>query len=258
VNNVSFETEDRIPVDPSAHAEGARPAGAERLNGNGFFRFKIGDFQATVISDGYGELPVWPIFAANATEAEGDPVLKTNFMQPVIQIMNNPLVVDTRRKRILVDTSFGEKLGPSFGSFPWLQANLGRAGITAESIDLVVMSHGHLDHIGGLVAKSGALAYPRAQFVFVDTEWNYWTGIRFENEVNSSPMPDPFKKNTIGAARENLPPVADRSRFVKQGGEVTNGVHYVAGRDIRRLMPQSCSPRARSSSCIWATSPMSR
>src|SRR5260370_34864393 len=41
-------------------------------------------------------------------------------------------------------------------------------------------------------------------------------------------MHDPFKKATIGAARENLPPVADRSRFVKQGGEITSGVHYIA------------------------------
>jgi hypothetical protein len=38
----------------SAQAEDARQAGAESLNGNGFYRFKIGDFQATVISDGYG------------------------------------------------------------------------------------------------------------------------------------------------------------------------------------------------------------
>jgi glyoxylase-like metal-dependent hydrolase (beta-lactamase superfamily II) len=164
----------------------------------------------------------------NASEAELAPVLKANFMQPVIQATNNMLVVDTGRERILVDTGFGEKLGPSFGSFPGLEANLRRAGITPESIDLVVMSHGHLDHIGGLVTKSGALAFPKAQFVFVDTEWNYWTGSRYESEVNSSPMPDAFKKATIGAARENLPPVADRSRFVKQGGEITGGVHYVA------------------------------
>jgi glyoxylase-like metal-dependent hydrolase (beta-lactamase superfamily II) len=77
------------------------------------------------------------------------------------------------------------------------------------------------------VTKSGALAFPNAQFVFVDTEWNYWTGSRFESEVDSSPLPDLFKKGTIGAARENLPPVAGRSRFVKQGGEITSGVHYV-------------------------------
>ena len=212
----------------SAQAEDARQAGAESLNGNGFYRFKIGDFQATVISDGYGPIPVGPILATNASEAELAPVLKANFMPPVIQATNNILVVDTGRERLLVDTGFGEKLGPSFGSFPGLEANLCRAGITPGSIDLVVTSHCHLDHIGGLVTKSGALAFPKAQFVFVDTEWNYWTGSRYESDVNSSPMPDPFKQATIGAARENLPPVADQSRFVKQGGEITGGVHYIA------------------------------
>jgi glyoxylase-like metal-dependent hydrolase (beta-lactamase superfamily II) len=212
----------------SAKAEDARQAGAESLNGNGFYRFKIRDFQATVISDGYGPIPVGPIFAANVSEAELAPVLKANFMEPVIQATNNPLVVDTGRERILVDTGFGEKIGPPFGSFPGLEENLRRAGITLESIDLVVISHCHLDHIGGLVTKSGAPAFPKAQYVFVDTEWNYWTGSRYESDVNSSPMPDPFKQATIGAARENLPPVAERSRFVKQGGEITGGVHYVA------------------------------
>src|SRR5580693_2406662 len=212
----------------STKAEDARQAGAESLNGNGFYRFKIGDFQATVISDGYGPIPVGPIFAMNVSEAELAPVLKANFMPAVIQATNNILVVDTGRERLLVDTGFGEKIGPPFGSFPRLEANLRRAGITPESIDLVVISHCHLDHIGGLVTKSGALAFPKAQFVFVDAEWNYWTGNRYESDVNSSPMPDPFKQATIGAARENLPPVADRSRFVKQGGEITSGVHYIA------------------------------
>src|SRR2546427_4542499 len=133
----------------SAQAEDARQAGTEPLNGDGFYRFKIGDFQATVISDGYGQIPLRPIFAMNASEAELAPVLKANFMQPVIQITNNMLVVDTGRERILVDSGFGEKLGPSFGSFPGLEANLRRAGIAPESIELVVTSHGHLDHIGG-------------------------------------------------------------------------------------------------------------
>jgi glyoxylase-like metal-dependent hydrolase (beta-lactamase superfamily II) len=137
-------------------------------------------------------------------------------------------VVDTGRERILVDNGFGEKLGPTFGNFPGLEANLRRAGIRPRSIDLVVTSHGHLDHIGGLATKSGALAFPEAHFVFVDTEWNYWTGNRYESEINSSPMPDPFKQGTIAAARENLPLVAERSRFVKQGGEITSGVHYIA------------------------------
>lgn len=221
-------TATRLLTPGSAQAEGPHQAGAEAQNGNGFYRFKIGDFQATVISDGYGQLPIGPILAMNAPDAELSAVSRANFMQPVIQSTSNMLVVDTGRERILVDTGFDEKLGPSFGGFPGLEANLRRAGILPESIDLVVTSHGHLDDIGGLVTKSGALAFPKAQFVFVDTEWNYWTGSRYEGEVNGSPMPDPFKRGTIGAARENLPPVANRSRFVKQGGEITSGVHYVA------------------------------
>src|ERR1700730_4539334 len=211
----------------SAQAVGVRQAGAEPLNGDGFYRFKIGDFQATVISDVSGQMPIRPILAMNVSEAELALVLKANFMEPVIQITNNILVVDTGRERILVDSGFGEKLGPSFGSFAGLEANLRRAGIAPESIDLVVTSHGHLDHIGGFVTKSGALAFPKAQVIFVDTEWNYWTGSRYESEVNSSPMPDQFRKGTIGAARDNLPQVANRSRCVKQGGEITTGVHYI-------------------------------
>src|SRR6202045_2522498 len=178
-----------LPPAP-AGAEAASQAGAEPLNGDGFYRFKIGDFQATVISDGYGQIPIRPILAMNVSEAELAPVLKANFMQPAIQITNNILVVDTGRERILVDSGFGEKLGPSYGSFPGLEANLRRAGISPESVDLVVTSHGHLDHIGGFVRKSGELAFPKAQFVFVDTEWNYLTGSRSESEVKSWPMPD--------------------------------------------------------------------
>src|SRR5260221_2993674 len=196
-------TATRLITTASARSENARQAGADPLNGDGFYRFKIGDFQATVISDGSGQIPIRPILAMNVCEAELAPVLKANFMQAVIQITNNILVVDTGRERILVDTGFGEKLGPSFGSFPGLDANLRRARIAPESIDLVVTSHGHLDHIGGFVTKAGALAFPKAQFVFVDTEWNYWTGSRYESEVNNSPMPDQFKKGTIGAARDN-------------------------------------------------------
>jgi hypothetical protein len=106
---------------PSARAEGASQAAAEPLNGDGFYRFKIGDFQAVVISDGYGQIPIRPILAMNVSEAELAPVLKANFIQPVIEITNNILVVDTGRERVVVDSGFGEKLGPSFGSFPGLE-----------------------------------------------------------------------------------------------------------------------------------------
>src|SRR5258708_5422215 len=82
-------TATRFLTPASARAEGASQAGAEPLNGNGFYRFKIGDFQATVVSDGYGQLPIGPILAMNAPEAELASVLKANFMQPMIQATSN-------------------------------------------------------------------------------------------------------------------------------------------------------------------------
>src|SRR5579862_8199929 len=99
-------------------------------NGSGFYRFKIGNFQATVISDGYGKVPIGPIFAPNASERELAATLKANFMQPMVQATSNMLVVDTGRERLLVDSGWGEKIGPSFGQFPRLEANLKLAGIS--------------------------------------------------------------------------------------------------------------------------------
>ena len=211
-----------------SRAETGGQADTSQTNGSGFYRFKVGDFQATVISDGFGEVPLQPIFAPNASEAEFKAALKANFIGPMAQGTSNILVVDTGRERILIDSGWGEKLGPAFGNFPKLQTNLQRAGIAPDSIDLVVVSHGHLDHIGGLVTKSGVPAFPNATFVFVDTEWNYWTGKQFEAEVAKSPMPDAFKQGIVSAAKDNLPPIASRSRFVKQGGEIATGVNYVS------------------------------
>jgi hypothetical protein len=77
----------------------------------------------------------------------------------------------------------------------------------------------------GKITVGNSLSQPTGQRLL---EWSYWTGNRYESDANSSPMPDLFKQATIGAARENLPPVADRSRFLKRGGEIASGVHYVA------------------------------
>jgi len=203
-------------------------ASATDLQSAGFYQFKIGDFKATVISGGHGMFPFWPAFAANQPEAAVLPVLEANYLKPVNQFTCNVLVVDTGRERILVDTGLGEVLGPNFGRFSDLDANLRRAGIPPESIDIVLITHGHIDHIAGIVRKDGSLAFPNARYAFADKEWTYWTGNRFEADVNGSPMPDELKQGMIWAAKTNLLPIKDKVQLAKADGEVAPGVHLIA------------------------------
>ena len=158
----------RLDVGSEANANDA-PASSQP-HGGGYYRFGIGGFKATVISDGYGSVPFWPIFAANQPESSTEAFLKENRLGPTPQFTNNVLVVDTPTDRVLVDTGFGDVLGPASGQFPWLVQNLGRAGIPTESITTVIITHVHLDHVAGIITKSGDHVFPNAKYVIVDDE----------------------------------------------------------------------------------------
>jgi glyoxylase-like metal-dependent hydrolase (beta-lactamase superfamily II) len=216
------------PYSFATPAAAAETASATDLQCAGFYRFNIGDFKATVISDGHGMIPFWPTLAANQPEAAVLPALEASYLKPVNQFTCNMLVVDTGREKILVDTGFGEVLGPKFGHFSDLKVNLLRAGIPPESIDVVLTTHGHIDHIAGIVSKDGSLAFPNARYAFAEKEWTYWTGNRFEADTNGSSMLDYLKQGTIWAAKTNLPPIKDKVQFVKADGEVAHGVHLIA------------------------------
>jgi glyoxylase-like metal-dependent hydrolase (beta-lactamase superfamily II) len=204
------------------------PAGGSQPHGGGYYRFSIGSMRATVISDGYGNVPFWPIFAANQPASATEDFLKDNRLGPAPQFTNNLLVVDTPADRVLVDTGFGDVLGPSSGQFPWMVQNLERAGIPAESITMVIITHIHLDHVAGIVTKSGGHVFPKARYVVVDDELTYWTGNRFEADVNASKAPEEFKKAAIFAAKTYLPPIRQRMQVVRPGVEVTPGITLIA------------------------------
>ena len=136
-------------------------------------------------------------------------------------------MVDTPADRVLVDTGFGDVLGPSSGQFPWMVQNLERAGIPAESITMVIITHIHLDHVAGIVTKSGGHVFPKARYVVVDDELTYWTGNRFEADVNASKAPEEFKKAAIFAAK-TYPPIRQRMQVVRPGVEVTPGITLIA------------------------------
>ena len=47
--------------------------------------------------------------------------------------------------------------------------------MTPAEITDVVLTHGHPDHIGGVLDASGKPAFPHAQYTMSKTEWDFWT-----------------------------------------------------------------------------------
>jgi hypothetical protein len=96
------------------------------------------------------------------------------------------LYVDTGKDRIVVDAGQGPAGNGSL--YEELRAN----GIHPDSITKVLITHGHGDHISGLLRDAGTPAFPNAKIYISRTEWDFWTapnvnisGIAFPPEVQA-------------------------------------------------------------------------
>jgi glyoxylase-like metal-dependent hydrolase (beta-lactamase superfamily II) len=195
------------------------------------YRFRFGGFEianvmdSKVVRDG-----LYPAFCGNqAAEAAQDVARRNNieidrFEHPFI-----PTLVNTGRQLVLFDTGNGalRREHERFrGRVPDgdLVARLGQAGYKAEDIDVVVITHGHPDHIGGLT-EGGAPAFPSARYVFGATEFDYW---RRGDNVRE---PRKFNRELF---MQICAPLADRASFIKPGDDVVPGIRAVdaAGHSI--------------------------
>lgn len=110
----------------------------------------------------------------------------------------NCLLVAAPDALVLVDTGLGAAEHPFGGSGGGLWQELAHVGVKPDDVDVVVVSHGHLDHIGGLTV-AGKPAFPHARFVIAEDEWRYWT---------SSCVLDGLPELVATPPREQLPPLA--------------------------------------------------
>jgi glyoxylase-like metal-dependent hydrolase (beta-lactamase superfamily II) len=88
----------------------------------------------------------------------------------------NCLLVETPAGRVLIETGIGERLPEKSVAMRGYEgkpivAAMEAAGFEPGSVDLVVMSHLHFDHAGGLLRSDGSKAFPRARIVAQRGEW---------------------------------------------------------------------------------------
>ncbi|TNF87190.1 MAG: MBL fold metallo-hydrolase [Gammaproteobacteria bacterium] len=106
------------------------------------------------------------------------------------------LVVDTGERRIVVDTCIGNDKERSIPNWSNLQtsflADLEAAGYPRESIDTVLCTHMHVDHVGWntmLVDGKWVPTFPNARYLLAEKEFEYWNGAEAD-ALNTGVMED--------------------------------------------------------------------
>lgn len=121
------------------------------------------------------------------------------------------LITDGDRS-IMIDAGIGDiaQEGMVAGLMPEAVDAL---GIPRESVETVVYTHMHYDHIGGS-RRDGRIVFPNARHVFHTKEWDFWKG----SESEMAP-----------AARQIMQPLfeADVVDFIDRDTEILSGVTAV-------------------------------
>lgn len=188
----------------------APPLGAVRPT---YYRFQLGGFEVTTLLDGAIQLEgPHPIFGQDQSPEAVQQLAEANFLPATqMEIVFTPVVVNTGSELVLFDSGNPTERRPGAGN---LVATLQAAGIDPGQIDVVVITHMHPDHIGGLMAD-GAPTYPNARYVTGETEYDFWS-----KDEHLSGATEAAAK----LVQANVVPLADRIAFIKDEGEVVPGI----------------------------------
>src|ERR1700726_4224959 len=136
----------------------------------GFYRMKVGDLEVTALFDGHAVFdPHW----LNGTKAMMDGVAEALHEDPhMLDVSDEGFLVNTGTKLILVDAGAGTWWGG--GALGRLVGSLRSAGYTPEEVDIVLLTHLHSDHVGGLTTQDGKRVFPNAEVYVAKAESDFW------------------------------------------------------------------------------------
>ncbi len=188
---------------PLAAAATASRAAAPMMGAGSapYNRFKLGDFEVTTILAGSRAVPdPQQIFGMNVSPKEFAQVsAAANLPTDQAQFFFTPTAVNTGTELILFDTGLA-----AAGT----TAALAAAGYTPDMVDVVVITHMHGDHIGGLM-NGDAPTYPNARYVTGSAEFDAW---------------DMSGNDTFEA---QMRPLAEQTKMVDAGADVAGGITSV-------------------------------
>jgi glyoxylase-like metal-dependent hydrolase (beta-lactamase superfamily II) len=211
------------PLAAGTPAHAAAPAAGKQAPG--YYHYKLGSYQITVVTDGIRPTPLADNFVRNAQRNDVSASLGSLYYdkeKPGFPF--TPIVVNTGSKVIVMDTGLGGTVyAQSKGSMGQFHTNLAAAGIDAKAVDTVIISHFHGDHINGLLTADGQPAFPNAEVLVPASEWKYFT-----DEGEASRAPEGLVKMTFGNTKRVFGTLGDRVKQYEAGKEIAPGITSVA------------------------------
>jgi glyoxylase-like metal-dependent hydrolase (beta-lactamase superfamily II) len=199
----------------------APPAGKQAP---GFYRYKVGTIEVTVVTDGMNSNPLSDAYVVNAPKADVNAALEAGFMaRDRVSHAYTPVVVNTGSKLVAIDTGLGLGLyQQSKGAVGQYHTNLAAAGIDRNAVDVVIISHFHGDHINGLIGPENKPAFPNAEIIVPETEWAFWS-----DESNVSKLPD-IAKPQMGNVKRVFGLLGNKVTRHESGKELVPGITAIA------------------------------
>lgn len=184
------------------------------------YALKVGDIDVLVVSDGVLPLPT-STMSTNVDPAARAAWFKEMYLGPdAFDWALNVLVVRSGEQTLLVDAGLGGQFPgfPRAGLFP---KRLEAAGIELSSITDVVITHMHMDHIGGLlVDEVKSRLRPDVKIHVCATEVEFWANPDFSRTVMPSPIPEVLHTT----AQQFMEAYHDKLHTFEQEYEVAPGV----------------------------------
>jgi len=191
----------------------------------GFYRYKVGDYEITAVTDGATTSPLAENFVINQKKDDVNAALAVAFLEKdKVTIPYTPIVVNTGTKLIVMDTGTAEaNFERTKGAAGQFQTNLKAAGFDRDAVDMVVISHFHRDHFDGLLSADDKPAFPNAEILVPAVEWKYWMD---DGEMSRAPagrIADQFKN-----ARRVFDALGRKVTQYEAGKDVAPGITAVA------------------------------
>ena len=197
----------------------------------------VGTIEVTVISDGVLSLP-GAMLGHNADPAVREAWLEDKFLPPdVLEWALNVVVVRSGGRTILVDAGIGAEF-PDLKRAGQLVQRLDDAGIDLSSVTDVVLTHLHMDHIGGLLIDGvKEVLRPDLQIHVAAAEVEFWQAPDFSHVSMPPGFPDALRES----AKRFLKEYRNQLRTFENEHEVAPGVRvqrtggHTPGHSVVRL-----------------------